>query len=68
MAKYEAIEDFRDLEDNGFVYLKGDAFPREDHEGVSEERIKELKGKTNKLGKPVIKEVKETKKAKETKE
>lgn len=53
--KYVAIRDFKDLQDGGYVYIKGDPYPREG-KYVSEERIQELLSNKNKMGKPVIKE------------
>lgn len=53
--KYVAIRDFKDLQDDGHVYIKGDPYPREG-KYVSEERIQELLSNKNKMGKPVIKE------------
>ena len=55
--KYEVIKTFADLQDNRHLYNVGDEFP---HEGakVSEGRLKELSGSSNKLGTPLIKEIK----------
>lgn len=63
---YKVIKQFHDLQDatktkNGMVYHEynvGDEFPRKGFK-VSDERLKELSGKDNKQGKPLIKEVKE---------
>lgn len=55
MEKYIVVyEKFRDLEDNDFIYKKGDIYPRE---GLlpSKERIKELSTKKNKIGEILIK-------------
>ena len=54
---YKVIKTFADLQDNRYLYNVGDVFP---HEGVevSQDRLKELSGSSNKLGVPLIKEVK----------
>jgi len=54
--KYEVINDFKDLQDNDKIYLKGDRFPKPANKKVSEDRIQELLSDKNKQGKPVIKE------------
>ena len=48
-----ALIDFVDLQDNKHLYHAGDKFPRTGAR-VSEERMKELSGKDNKLGQPLI--------------
>lgn len=53
---YKVIERFKDLQDKNRVYEIGDKFPATKRK-VSEERLKELSGNSNKLGKPVIEEV-----------
>ena len=55
---YKVIEYFTDLQDKEHPYLPGDVFPREGIK-VSADRLKELSGKDNKRGIPLIKEVKE---------
>lgn len=63
---YKVIKGFHDLQDsvstkNGTIYHEykvGDVFPREGKK-VDENRLKELAGKDNKRGVPLIKEVKE---------
>lgn len=50
---YRAAVRFADLQDNKHIYEVGDEFPRPGLE-VSEERIKELAGKNNKCGYPLI--------------
>ena len=63
---YKVIKQFHDLQDatktkNRDVYHEykvGDEYPRKGV-NVSEERLKELAGKDNKQGVPLIKEVKE---------
>lgn len=51
---YEVIHYFTDLQDNEYPYNIGDIFP---HDGltVSEKRLKELSGSSNKQHKPLIK-------------
>lgn len=44
------------MEDKNHIYEVGDAFPREGME-VSEERIKILVSKKNKIGEPLIKKI-----------
>jgi hypothetical protein len=55
---YKAIEHFKDLKDNGFIYEVGDTYPRKGKR-VSKARIAELSGSDNKRGRPVIEEVEE---------
>ena len=54
--KYEVIHDFKDLEDNNYVYLKGDIYPREGLE-PTKKRIKELSTDKNKIGKVLIQKI-----------
>lgn len=51
---YKVIHYFVDLQDLNHPYKVGDIFPRLGLK-VSEERLKELSGKNNKQGKPLIK-------------
>ena len=53
---YIVVNKFKDLEDNDYLYKIGNVYPHEKRE-VSEERIKELSTKNNKLKKVLIKEV-----------
>ena len=63
---YKVIKHFHDLQDatktkSGVVYREykvGDEYPRKGLK-VSEERLKELSGKDNKRGTPLIEEAKE---------
>lgn len=55
-AKYEAVVDFKDLQDNDKVYKKGDSFPKPANKKVEEERIAELLSHDNRRGFPQIKE------------
>lgn len=55
MEKYIVIyEEFKDLEDNDYIYQKGDIYPREGLQ-PTKERIKELSTKKNKIGEILIK-------------
>lgn len=56
---YKVIKTFVDLQDGNYKYDVGDTYPRE---GVSAlpSRVKELAGKNNKLGEPLIEEIPET--------
>lgn len=57
MEKYIVIyERFKDLEDNDYIYKKGEIYPREGLE-PTKERIKELSTKKNKIGEILIKKV-----------
>lgn len=53
--KYVVLHDFKDLEDKGYVYIKGGIYPREGKQ-VDEDRVRELMSTVNKIGKPLIKE------------
>jgi hypothetical protein len=59
--KYAVLVDFIDLEDNR-LYRKGDQYPRTGIE-PDKKRIDELSGSGNRIGKPLIKAVKEAEKA-----
>lgn len=50
---YKVITQFKDLQDKSRVYQVGDKFPATKRK-VSVERLDELSGDSNKLGKPVI--------------
>ena len=58
--KYEVVKTFADLQDNRHLYNVGDEFPHDGAE-VTGDRLKELSGSNNKLGTPLIKEIKEIK-------
>ena len=58
---YKVIHYFVDLQDLNHPYKVGDIFPRLGLK-VSEERLKELSGKNNKQGKPLIEKIEEVKK------
>jgi len=53
--KYVVIADFKDLEDNAYVYFKDDPYPRKGMK-VDEERIQELSTTKNKRNRVLIKE------------
>lgn len=53
---YKVIKSFTDLQDNNFLYKKGDEFPRDGFE-VAQGRIKELASSKNRQGVPLIEEV-----------
>ena len=59
---FKVIHDFKDLQDKGKIYKVGDKYPRKGYD-PTEKRIAELLGKKNKIGKSLIKEIAETKKA-----
>lgn len=54
---YKVISRFADMLDSLHVYEVGDTYPRDGVQPTSE-RIEELKGEKNKIGKPLIEEVK----------
>lgn len=64
---YKVKVRFADLTDKNYVYEIGDTYPREGFE-VSEERIFELTGSNNKIGKAVIEEIIKPAKKKKTEE
>ncbi len=61
---YKVIKYFTDLHDNDHPYNAGDAFPRSGVT-VSDERIAELAGSSNKQGEPLIAPIEEAPKAEE---
>ena len=50
---YRAVEQFADLQDDKYIYEIGMIYPRKGL-NPSDERIKELAGSENKVGKPGI--------------
>lgn len=56
---YKVIHEFLDLQDNSKYYGVGDTFPVR---GKSKDRLKELSTSDNKIGVPLIKEIKKSKK------
>ena len=59
MPKYRVLKSFTDLQDDNHVYAAGDKYPRSGR--AKKERIEELSGSNNALGKPLIAEVEEAK-------
>lgn len=57
--KYKVLRYFTDLQDNDFAYKAGDIFPREG-KSVSQARLDELSGSSNKQGRPLIEVVDES--------
>lgn len=53
---YEVIKDFKDLEDKGYVYRAGDAYPR-DGSNPTDERIESLASENNKRKEVLIQAV-----------
>ncbi|MGM1048398.1 MAG: hypothetical protein ACQEXX_19975 [Bacillota bacterium] len=51
---YVVIKDFKDLQDDNHIYRTGDKYPRKGR--GKKERIDELAGSDNALGKALIKE------------
>lgn len=49
---WRVLADFADLRDGGYVYRAGDNYPRSGE--ADPERVKELAGQNNKLGKPLL--------------
>lgn len=57
---YKVIEAFMDLHDQNYPYGVGDTFPRVGV-AVTDKRLKELSGSSNKQGRPLIKETEDEK-------
>lgn len=55
---YKVIVRFMDLQDNNHIYEVDDTYPREESD-PSFDRIRELASDSNKIGKPLIEEIKE---------
>lgn len=55
---FKVIKKFRDLQDNDYIYEVNDIYPHDNRE-VPVERIEELAGKKNKIGKILIQKLKE---------
>ena len=55
---YKVIKHFTDMQDNNFAYQVGDEYPRKGM-SVLPSRIKELAGKKNRQGCPLIEEIPE---------
>lgn len=56
---YIVIKDFKDLEDNDYIYISGDEYPRKGKsiEDIPLERINALSSNQNKLGRVLIKKI-----------
>lgn len=57
MSKYEVLQTFKDLQDNGKLYEKSKTFPRPANKKIDEERILELSSSDNRQRKPLIKKI-----------
>lgn len=55
---YIVIYDFYDLSDDGYLYRKGDSYPRKGKR-VSKKRLSELSSTENKQKRPFIEEISE---------
>jgi hypothetical protein len=53
--KYIVIKQFKDLQDNDYIYEVDDKYPRKGR--AKKARIEELLSHDNKIGEPLIKEV-----------
>lgn len=60
---FMVIKSFTDMQDKNYLYLVGDAYPREGFE-VSDERLAELSTTANRRGEPLIEKVEEPKEEK----
>jgi hypothetical protein len=63
---YRVVKFFNDMQDGNFAYQVGDEYPRKGM-SVLPSRIKELAGKKNRQGCPLIEEIEDTKPEKKTK-
>ncbi|MEG2294298.1 MAG: hypothetical protein RR936_08090 [Carnobacterium sp.] len=54
---FKVIKDFKDLEDGNHIYRVGDFYPRQGK--VKKVRAEKLATEKNKIGEPVIEEVKD---------
>lgn len=63
---YKVVKKFVDLQDKNYLYNAGDCYPRSG-KNVSENRIQELATNNNKIGVPLIVEIVEKPKKKQTK-
>lgn len=55
---FKVIKEFRDLQDNDYIYEVNDIYPHDNRE-VPVERIEELAGKKNKIGRRLIQKLKD---------
>jgi len=51
---YVVIKDFKDLQDDNYIYRAGDKYPRKGR--GKKERLEELSGSDNRRGEPLIRE------------
>lgn len=63
---YKVLVEFADLQDKNYVYHVGDEYPRNGVK-LDSKRVSELSGSSNKIGKPLIEEVKKPVEEKEDK-
>ncbi len=56
--EYKVLKDFKDLQDDGYIYRVGDTFPRPGA-SVGEDRILELSTVKNQRGEILIKKISE---------
>lgn len=61
MAKYKVISPFLDLEDGKHIYHEGDNYPY-DGQTPSKRRVQQLSTNGNKLGRPLIVKMQDSKK------
>lgn len=61
MAKYKVISSFLDLEDGKHIYHEGDDYPY-DGQTPSKRRVQQLSTNGNKLGRPLIVKMPDSKK------
>lgn len=54
---FKVIKDFKDLEDSNHIYRVGDSYPRQGK--VKKARAEKLATEKNKIGGPVIEEIKD---------
>lgn len=59
MAKFIVLETFRDLEDSGKVYEVDSFYPKPSNKKISKERLQQLQGGANAVGRPLIEEIEE---------
>lgn len=45
---YRVLKDFKDLEDNDFIYTENDIYPREENKSIDSDRINSLSSINNK--------------------
>lgn len=55
---FKVIKEFRDLQDSDYIYEVNDIYPHDNRE-VPVERIEELAGKKNKIGRRLIQKLKD---------